>query len=248
MMNWAFGSAARMGLKCFFIAVLLLILFRDGAVYADRRNYVWTYQYMTMMKGETEFEFYQTTRLKTLDEWEYRIEIEHGLTNRWDFSVYQIFKQIEDGAFSWDAVQFRSRYRIGESGKYFLDPLLYLEYNRKIDPKKMNELEAKVILAKTVSRFNFALNPVYEYFFAPGTGHEAGLDLGISWEFSPRFILGFESTSRIEFAEDENEIGSYLGPTLSFASGTWWYSIGYAHGATDDSDDARVRFLMGVHF
>lgn len=227
---------------------IMIILYSDSPARADRRNYVWTYQYLSLPKGETELEFYQTTKLRALDEWEYRIEIEHGLTNHWDFSVYQIFKQREKEPFMWDAVQFRSRYRIGEEGQYVVDPLLYVEYNRNLNLKQQNKLEAKVILAKTITKFNIALNPVYEYAFAPKTNKEYGIDGGVSWEFHPAFILGIESTTRIEPAHGENEVQSYCGPTVSLASGKWWYSIGVGFGITEDSDDARVRFLMGILF
>jgi len=230
------------------VLIVLTMIAMSSSAFADRRNYVWTYQYITLPKAVTEIEFYQTTKFKDTDIWEYRMEIEHGLTSRWDFSVYQIFKQYENGALSWDAVQFRTRYRFGEEGQYLLDPLLYLEYNRKINSHKQNKLEAKIILAKTVSKFNLALNPVYEIFFAPDINHELGLDVGISWEFHPSLILGLESTSRIEFEDIETKVGSYFGPTVSFASGKWWYAIGAAVGITKDSDDARVRFLMGVTF
>lgn len=229
-----------------FITVFLFIININS--FGDRRNYVWTYQYQTMPKNETEMEFYQTTRLNKIDSWEYRIEVEHGLTDYWDFSVYQIFAQEERKSLSWDAFQLRTRYKLGEVGQWLFDPLLYFEYNRKIDTKKQNKFETKLILAKTVSKFNLALNPVYEYFFGPGMKHEIGLDFGSSWEFSPKFILGFESTFRIEFEHSEKEIGSYIGPTLSFASGEWWYAVGTGFGITEDSDNARVRFLMGIIF
>jgi hypothetical protein len=224
----------------------LLILFLCTNAYADRRNYVWTYQYVTMPKGQGELEFYQTTKLNETDSWEYRLEVEQGLTDHWDISVYQIFKQDEGESFKWDAVQLRTRYRIGEEGMYFLDPLLYFEYNRKTDLKKPNKLEAKVILAKTVEKFNLAINPVYEYFFAPGSEHEIGLDVGMSWQFHPVFTAGIESTTRIEFEDDETETSSYMGPTVSLAHGGWWYTLGVAFGLNDESDDARVRFLMGI--
>lgn len=231
--------------KHLYIYLLLFIVF-STSLFADRRSYVWTYQYMTLPKGHTEIEFYQTTKISTLDKWEYRIEVENGITDYFDFSVYQIFEQLEGEDFKWNAVQFRTRYRFGEVGQYFMDPLLYFEYNRKLDLTAPNKLEAKFILAKTVNKFNIAINPVYEYFFAPGTEHEIGLDIGVSYEFSPRFILGLESTTRMEFEDDETEIGNYLGPTVSVASGNWWYTIGAAIGITEDSDDARVRFLMGI--
>ena len=229
-----------------FLAAIAVTLIPETLL-ADRRNYVWTYQYQTMLAGETELEFYQTTRiLEPEDQWEYRFEIEHGLTSRWDFSVYQIFAQQERGALRWDAVQFRMRYRFGEEGRYLMDPLAYLEYNRNTDSGEPNKLEVKLILAKTMGRTNLALNPVYELAFAPGTEHEIGLDAGLCYELTPAFTLGLEATTRTEFEEKEAATSGYAGPTVSFASGEWWYSIGAAIGVTDESDDARVRLLMGV--
>ncbi len=229
------------------LTLMIVLMLLTVTAHADRRNYVWTYQYVTMPEGATELEFYQTTKIREqLDSWEYRVEVEHGITDYWDFSVYQIFAQTENGALSWDAVQLRTRYRFGEEGLYPVDPLLYLEYNRKTDSRQPNKLEAKVILAKTIAEFNLAVNPVYELFFAPGTEHEVGLDVGASVQVIPAFVAGIESTSRAEFEDGETEIASYLGPTVSFASGHWWYTLGAAVGLTDESDEARIRFLMGV--
>ncbi len=231
--------------------IVLFVVMFIGAVrpsIADQRNYVWTYQYKTMLKGASELELYQTTKLRETDNWEYRVELEHGLTERWDFSVYQIFSQDEGGSFKWNAVKLRTRYRIGEQGQYFMDPLLYLEYSKKIDLDKPQKLEGKLILAKTIGRFNLAVNPVYEVFFSPGTKREAGLDVGMSWEFSRRFSLGLESTSRWEFENGATVASSYLGPTISLSAGKVWYAVGTAWGITDESDNARVRFLMGVLF
>lgn len=230
------------------LLMFLALIFMTSSAMADRRNYVWTYQYYTMPQDKTELEFYQTTKLRDTDEWEYRIELEQGIANRIDVAVYQIFTQPEGGSFKWNAAQIRMRYRIGEEGQYFMDPLIYVEYNRKTDLKAPNKLEGKLILAKTIDRFNLAINPVYELFFAPDVEHEAGLDIGMSWQFHPRFIAAVESTSRFEFEDDETETSSYLGPTISFASGNWYYTMGAAFGVTDESDDARVRFIMGVGF
>lgn len=226
--------------------MLLILFILTGTLLADRRSYVWTYQYMTLPAGHTELELYQTTRIGAFDAWEYRVEIEHGFTDRWDFSVYQIFTQKEGDAFKWEAVQFRTRYRIGYSGQYVFDPLLYFEFIRKIDLNKPNKFETRLVLAKQIKRLNLSLNPVYEYYFAPGSEHELGFDLGLSYEFSAKFIAGFESTTRFEFEENETEVGSYLGPTVSFASGEWWYTIGAVFGLTEHSDNVRIRFLMGV--
>ncbi|APF18025.1 hypothetical protein [Caldithrix abyssi] len=230
-----------------YLTVFILMAFLSaGSLFADRRNYVWTYQYKTMSGGNTELELYQTTRISTLNFWEYRVEVEHGLTDHWDFSVYQIFSQWEGEAFQWEAVQFRTRYRFGEVGQYILDPLIYFEYIRKIDFNKPNKIELRLILGKQLNRFNLAMNPIYEFMFAPGLEHELGYDMGISYEFSPKFVAGLETVTRLEFEEGETEIGSYLGPTVSFASGEWWYTIGALFGLNEHADTMRVRFLMGI--
>lgn len=235
-------------MKSKLILITMILLMAAPSLMADRRKYVWTYQFATIAADAAELEFYQTTKLDKTDSWEYRIEIEHGLTDRWDMSIYQIFAQEEGESFMWDAVQVRMRYKLARSGEYFVDPLLYLEYNRKIDLKKQNKFEAKLILGKDFERVNIAINPVYEFFWAPGDPvHEIGVDAGISYEVSYKLSLALESTSRIEYIKNaDNQKSSYFGPTISVASGPIWYSFGYAWGLTDDSNDARARFLMGV--
>ncbi|MDZ4723807.1 MAG: hypothetical protein SGI97_07885 [candidate division Zixibacteria bacterium] len=235
------------------IAIALIALFGVAMftpeARADRRKYVWTYQFLTMPADATELEFYQTTKIGETKSWEYRVELEQGITDRWDFSVYQIFVQGEGQSLKWDAFQLRTRYKLAAPGRFFFDPLLYLEYNRKIDLTKQNKLEAKLILARDFQKINLSINPVYEFFFAPGEPvHEVGLDVGLSYELSYRFSLGIESTSRREFVKlADGETSSYFGPTLSLATGSAYYTVGYAGGLTDESDDARVRFLMGFH-
>ncbi len=227
-------------------AFVLAVFAYTTNTFADRRFYVWTYQYQTMPQGNTELELYQTSKLRKVDQSEFRVEIEHGLTSRWDASLYEIFVQDEGAGLKWDAWQVRTRYRFGEVGQYVMDPLLYFEFNRKTESTSPNKLEAKLILAKTVDKWNLAVNPVYEIFFAPGSEHEIGLDIGTSLEFTPKFVVGLESTTRMEFQDGETETASYFGPTVSFASSGLWISVGAAAGLTDDSDDARVRFITGI--
>lgn len=226
----------------------LVILMAVPSTFADRRKYVWTYQYGTIAPDASELEFYQTTRIDQIDFWEYRIEIEHGISPKMDFSVYQIFAQTEGSSLRWDAVQLRGRCRLAEPGRFLLDPLFYLEYNRNIDLSEPNKLEGKLILSRDFQKVNLALNPVYEIAWAPGEPeHEFGFDAGLSYEFTYKLSVGIESTSRYELVDEgENEFGSYFGPTVSLATGTAYYTVGYTWGLTDDSNDARVRFLMGV--
>ncbi len=233
------------------LAITYLILFVATSARADRRKFVWTYSYQTMPAGKTELEIYQTTRLSTTNSNELRFEIEHGLTDNWDIALYEIFNQQEGKSFNWDAWQLRSRIKLAPSGQLPLDPLLYLEYQRKIDLTKQNKLEAKLILSRDFDRVNLSINPLYEFFFAPGDPvHEIGLDAGLSFEANYQFSFGAEWVWRREFVPvDEggvDETAAYVGPTISFAHAEVFANIGYLTGLTDDSDDSRVRFIVGI--
>ncbi len=236
-----------MSLKKWIFCTFLIVALVSN-VSADRRQFVWTYEPILQVPGGADLEFYQTTRIDQTDNWEYRIEIEHGLTHNWDVSIYQIFAQAEGGSFRWDAFQVRTRYRLSEIGTVPFNPVLYLEYRRKIELKEQNKFEGKLLLGKNFDEFTLAVNPVYEFFWAPGDPvHEIGLDVGLTYSLSYQFSFGIESTTRHEFVKNlDDETSSYLGPVLSFASGPIWYSIGYVRGLNDDSDDARARFLLGV--
>jgi len=230
------------------ILITLVGLVFVSSSWADRRKYAFTYQNTTMPEGASEMEFYQTTKLDVTNSWEYRIEVEQGLASGWDLSVYQIFEQKESESFKWDAVQIRTRYRLAPYGKLFMNPLLYLEYNRKIDLKRQNKLEAKLLFAQDFEQVNLAVNPVYEFFWAPGEPvHEIGWDMGLSCAPSFRFSFGVESLFRYKVLKDnKNETSAYFGPAFSFSSGESYYTFSYLWGMTDESNDARARFLLGV--
>ncbi len=230
------------------LVTVILSLLVASSVFADRRKYVWTYQSATTLKDHAELEFYQTTKIDLTNSWEYRIELENGLTDNLDLAVYQIFSQEENAPFKWEAFQIRMRYRFVERGKFFLDPVFYLEYRKKTDGELQDKIEAKLLLGKDFSKSNFSINPVYEYKWNHGDAmNEIGLDVGISYSPSFKLSIGLESTTRYEMINNaDNKTGSYFGPTISFASGSFYYTFGYAAGLTDDSNDARARLLIGI--
>ena len=149
-----------------FFFFLLIINVTDS--FADNRRYVWTYEYQTLPAGKGEFEHYTT--LSSLDmrhpkgntTAEHQIELEVGMTDKFDFGIYQIFRQNPGEALSYEGYKLRSRYRFGERGEYFVDPLIYLEYKGKADLSE-HEIEGKIIFAKDFGKINIALNPIFVY-------------------------------------------------------------------------------------
>jgi hypothetical protein len=218
-----------------------------SSAHADRRKYAWTYMPVTIAAEATELELYQTYTDGDPYSWEYRIELEQGVSPRVDFSLYQIFRQNENEDLKWNAFQLRSRMRLQDPSTSTWKPVLYLEYNRKLDFTEPNKGEVKLLFGRDFGATNFSANAVYEVAWAPGEPeHEVGFDFGLAQEWSFKYSLGLETSTRFEFVDGETEKVAYAGPVLSFASGEVWYTLGAGFGLTDESADTRVRLLVGV--
>jgi hypothetical protein len=233
------------------LGIVLLLVCCSSMAYADRRAYVWTYEYMTMPKGASEMEYYLTTTVPDLhkydDEntWEHQVEYEYGLTDNWDVAIYQRWEQTNteaDNDFEYTGTKLKTRYRLGEKGMYPVDMLLYLEYIRPDDSQSPEVLEGKLILAKDFDKFNVAYNQIIEDGITNGGETEHSYAAGVNYECSPAWKLGVESTGN--FTNDEY----YLGPTASWEGERFWVALGGLRGLNDSSDNLKVRLIAGIPF
>lgn len=232
--------------KYVFVTVIILLLFKT--VYADKRSYVWTYEYQTMEAGEVELEHYLTFSTPTSDSFEgttsieHNVEIEVGMTDRFDFALYQVFNQAPESQLSYRGYKLRSRYRIGEKNKYFMDPLLYFEYKGNPDFSE-HGLEGKLILAKDFNNFNIAINPVYEMEYEQDEWEsELKYNAGISYKFGGLLNIGLEVRG--------SETGHYIGPVLSHGTGKAWFALGSAIAITEiknDKPEMMIRMILGIN-
>jgi len=227
-----------------------------GAVYisedalADRRSYVWTYEYQTMPKGMGEVEYYLTEEQPDIEKakpstWKHWIELEYGVTDHFDVSMYQQFKQsnkTSSSTFEYDGFKVRTRYRVLERGKLPVDVLFYLEYIRPGDFKKPNVLEGKIIFAKDIANFNIAYNQILKQELASAGKTEHEYAAGISYEITPTFKIGIESKGNY------TDRKYYIGPTIGWATSKFWISAGVVGGLTNRSDDLQTRLIVGVLF
>ncbi len=229
--------------------VALLVLLAGGTAYADRRGYVWTYEYLTMPKGQAELEYYLTVKAPDFGDfdkkntWEHQLEFEYGLTDRWDVSIYQRWKQTNiagEHNFAYTGTKLRTRYRFGEKGMYPLDMLLYFEYIIPDDSDASDVLEGKIILAKDFGNFNVAYNQILKVGINNDGEIEHEYALGLNYEFSPSLKIGLESKGN--YTEDKY----YLGPTVSWASEKFWVGLGALGGLNRRSDDFQIRLIIGI--
>ena len=231
--------------QLFLIFGLLLLTF---SVNADYRSYVWTYEFTTMPQGETELEIYSTLSLadqtnKSSAKWEKKLEIEHGLTKWWDFSLYFVFSQsTSTGDFRFDKIQLRTRLKLIEKESFFVDPLLYLEYKRPADLTSSDVLEAKIILAKDFKQFNSSFNLIFEKELATSKDIEIKYSLGTSYQYIPQLKFGLELTGNLSGTDSQHQFG----PTIAVASGELWTSFGVLWALTDKAKDLQIRAIIGL--
>ncbi|RJP76219.1 MAG: hypothetical protein C4524_10470 [Candidatus Zixiibacteriota bacterium] len=223
------------------------LLAASPAARADQRAYVWTYQYQTMERGQAELEHYFTVSSPDLQNLEgntaseQQLELEIGMTDRFDFSLYQVFGQNPSESLKYKGYKLRSRYRFGERGGWFVDPLVYLEYKGKPDFSE-HVLETKLILARDFGPLNLAVNPVLE----------VEKDGAEEWEFVPMYAAGasyaVSRLMRLGVEAKGSEDSHYLGPVIAHGYDDLWVALGSAlavGGVEEGATEFQVRFILG---
>ena len=245
-------------------ALSLSLLAQAGVASADRRAFTHTYEYMTIPKGDLELEFYNTEsraefKRETVRNFEQQIEIEYGITSRWDISLYQVFKQTTDNAdpagsspYHYDKWKVRTRYRFSERGQSAVDTLLYFEFQKKFNKDEFT-FEPKLILARDFGKVTAALNIIPELELEEEPDGEKELEFepgwafGVTYEVSPKLKLGGETFGKWKSPGNNNDVSASVGPSVSWApSSKLWATVNAGFGVTDKSDDFTVRFIVGL--
>lgn len=227
------------------ITVTVLILMAGAEVHAAQRTYVWTEEYQTLAKGNAELEYWNTATTQDLQkrsasDWAQKVELEYGVTDHLNVSLYEVFEQAADSrTLTYVGYNVEVKYRIAEANVLPIDVLLYAEHEESTIEGGVNE--GKVILAKDIRKLNIAYNQIYERVDKTGEG-DHGYAVGASYELAPWLRAGVEST------------GSYthgthaVGPTLAWMGSRIWADIGAVFGLNRKTDDREVRFILGVPF
>ena len=229
---------------------VLVFLGTVGLAFADAKSYVWTYEYQTLSKGMAEVEYWLTAQVpdskeSNVNTWQHWLELEYGITDHWDVSLYQMLKHNNTASSvtsEYDGFKIETRYRLGERGKFFVDPLLYLEYKRDADVSIPNVGEAKLILAKDIGNFNISYNQIIERNLESKGRPEHEYALGAGYAFFPS-VRG-----SVELKGSYTEHESALGPSLSWVNSKFWVTLGAVFGLNKKTDDVQARMIVGVSF
>jgi len=226
-------------------AVMVLFMMAGPEVHAAQRTYVWTEEYGTLAKGNAEFEYWNTAttpdiQKRNASDWQQKVELEYGITDHLNVSLYQVFEQSADSNnLTYVGYNIELKYRIAEANVLPVDVLLYAEHEVSTIEGGVNE--GKIILAKDIGKLNIAYNQIYERVNNAGKD-DNGYAIGTNYELAPWFRVGVESTG--SYTQ-----GTYaVGPTLAWMGNRIWANIGAVFGLNRKTDDRDVRFLLGVPF
>ncbi|HVR64141.1 MAG TPA: hypothetical protein VMU50_19715 [Polyangia bacterium] len=248
--------------------VAALALLAASPARADRRAYATTYEAVTAPKGELDVETWSTYARdgEVLDGPATRgfrnmLELEYGLTNRWDVALYNMLDVdtvSNDAAYA--GLKVETRYRLIPAGEWFVDPVLYFEFQYLRVGDASHKAEVKLIVARDFGPWNLALNLAGETERMRESGDfipEAEYAFGVSRELgSPTFKLGVEIFGKAEKPRGESwEWFAWAGPALSWATGLssgalhgMWITVGAGRGLTDDSQAWYGRGIVGLQF
>jgi hypothetical protein len=232
----------------FVLLIILTVLLIFHTSYSDQRTMVWTYEYSTMEPGNAEMEHYTTfssiskKEMKDNTTTELNYEVEVGMTKRFDFGIYQTFSQAPKESFKYSGYKLRARYKLLDSGEFFVNPLIYLEY-KGVPDFSHHEIEGKLVLDKEFGKFKVSVNPYFEY----ETGEEESefilkYSLGIRYQLGKLLYLGIESMG--------SKDGNYIGPTIAHGNSNFWFALGslYSIGKVETGKpEFQLRMILGLH-
>ncbi len=242
-----------MNKKKAFLTVAMLAL-APVLARADRRYYGETYTAATAPPGGLDVELWSTLHRAprsgdALQFWRHQLELETGITSRWDVALYNIWDRVQGDTLRYQATKVETRYRLSDYGQWFVDPVIYFEARKEWIEDKPIALEGKLILAKDLGPLNLSLNGLYEIEFIPAGGgreHEVGYAAGASYELTPWVRVGGEVFgSWTRSAEDGTWASQhYAGPAVSLAVSRVWLVLAAGFGLTDESQRAQLRAVL----
>lgn len=247
-------------MRKFALSILLLSILPGLSAFGGVRHFTFLYEAPTSAPGSIDLENWVTWRRTTnperFDQVDFRHELEFGITDKFQASVY-----VADWFYAHD---------LPHSGSTYSDSAVELIYNLTnpvVDPVGLSiyeeikagdrifELESKLIAQKNfgplILAYNATLEAVWE---GKGLGARSGelqQAIGASYEISPPVSVGLELLHEFVFPDwhDKEKIRNvFVGPNVSYRRGNWFVTVAVLAQATDTPDEAdfQVRTIFGI--
>jgi len=190
----------------------------------------------------------------------YKLEAGYGIAERW-FTVLGT-TYVKDGtgdSLKNEELFWENIIQLTEQGKYWLDAGLYLELAVPNDSSAPKEIETKLLLEKTVGKFQHTANLV----FVREVGNGAPSTTAFEYAWRSRYFVSPAIQPGIEIYGEMGEFAHVLpadqqdhraGPVLSGMlnagrPGTKWkYELGYLVGLSDAAPSGTLKFNLEYEF
>ncbi|MBI2340508.1 MAG: hypothetical protein HYU99_09130 [Deltaproteobacteria bacterium] len=240
------------------------------SAWADARHFTYSYEADSVLpKGKWEFEQWLTLRTvkntQNFYRFDFREEIETGLTDRLTTALYLNFRDVHDDgadAFEFKGVSSEWKYMVLSPHTKWLGLLLYGE--AKYEGEEV-EWEEKIILEhifgeKWILAMNLIAEHVWEFEDDEVlTELELEQTLGLAYKLSPHWSLGLEARVHSEWAhynEYEHSV-LFVGPNIHYEGTKAWVTftllpqiLDLKNGGRnlDEHEAIEARVIAGVLF
>ena len=247
----------------FIVAAMLMATAAGPSALAGERPFTFVYEATTMPAGHAEYEQWITFKTHKdadpdFDRIDFRHELEFGVTDRLQVALYLSDWRYQDGDSVGTGAEWRDAaveiiYNLTDP---VTEPFGLALYGELKLGDELVEIEGKLIVQKNIGKWVFAWNGTIEAEWeGPDLAEDKGKfeqTFGGSYQFSPKFLGGFELLHEIEY-EDWSDWGEpvlYLGPNFSYPAGQWWTTITALTQVTDvDAEpDFQLRLIFGFDF
>ena len=247
-------------MKKLHLVCILLLAFSPSLSFGGVRHFTFLYEAPTSARGSLELENWVTweriTDPSRSDEVDFRHELEYGVTDKFQVSVYLADwfyeSNQEHSGFAYSDLAIELIYNLTNPVD---DPIGLSVYREFKAGDRLVELESKLIAQKNfgplILAYNATLEAVWQGNELKEREGEFAQAVGASYEISPRISAGIELLHEFVFPEwrDEEKIRNlFVGPNVSYRRSNWFVTVAALAQATDTDDepDLQVRTIFGI--
>lgn len=233
----------------------------DGAEAGERR-FTYVYEATTLRKHEWEFEQWVTWQTakesnRDFDRFDFRTEVEYGVTDQFQLGFYlsdwryQEDRQEGERHGDWRDVAVEGIWNLTNPTT---DPVGLALYGELKFGDELLEVEGKLIAEKNFGKaalaYNATMEAEWEHSHYDEDNGEFQQTLGLSYQFSPRFLAGIELLHEIPMEDWRGTSGKgifYAGPNFSYRTSSWWATLTPLFQVSDveDEPDFQMRLIFG---
>jgi hypothetical protein len=229
------------------VAALLLI---SATAAAEPRSFTQTYEYPTLPEGETEVALWHaqardTWKSPSVQRFAEQLQIDYGITDRLEASLFTVFTQSTDTAFAFDSLRAQARYRFFDRGERWVDIALHCDAGKEFAHSEY-DLSWRLELAHDFDRISAVGNLIGNY----ALGHDVakseftiGWAGGVTYEVVPKLHVGAEAWGD----HVDGVTRTQVGPAIALVpSPRLWLALTAGFGVNDPSEAFAGQLIIGL--